>query len=43
MSYRTWSRHHFHRPPFFQTLWRDAKSASRRVWKEWMGFFGITV
>lgn len=43
MSYRTWERQHFHRPPFFQTLWRDIKTTSRRLWKEWMAWYGITV
>ena len=43
MSYRTWERLHFTRPPFFKTVWRDAKSTARRVFKEWMAWFEISV
>lgn len=43
MSYAAWERQHFHRPPFFKTLWRDVKASGRRLFKEWIAWFDITV
>ncbi len=43
MSYLSWSRANFQRPPFFKSLLRDIKSTASRLYKGWMARFEITV
>lgn len=43
MSYAALSHKYIARPPFFQSIWRDVKASGRRLFKEWMAWFDITV